>query len=343
MQRFLAILCLSLSFLYAESQESAYYRALQAEKNGDETAAQKAFEEALAIPGPYTQEIQEILALYREKSNPWDFHFSGDFSFYGVQATETFSASSHSENAENLNGTTNFILEYDAGNLVHALGATLAFDVFFRNENAKNIDSDRWQYSAGLDYSILGNTFIVDIGADFNDYDNESWNMDYFAWVDKTLFRNQTIRAGLSLWGFGNTDGSFSSALYGSIRNNSTRGLSAIFQLGARFDADSTFQDSKWIGPALKPSLAYNFKCGFSLGIRTGFFYAFAIDNSDIGKIKKTVLDITPKVSWNFKHIEIYTDIEHALRYYSIPASSKTTYPDKLSKTKVRIGFSWDS
>ena len=63
--RFIAIVLLLLtSLLFAETQESVYYRAMKAEEAGNVSAALAAFEEAVQIPGPYTEEIREIINEY---------------------------------------------------------------------------------------------------------------------------------------------------------------------------------------------------------------------------------------------------------------------------------------
>ena len=79
--RFIAIVLLMLSsLLFAETQESVYYRAMKAEEAGDVSAALAAFEEAVEIPGPYTQEIREIIDEYNKAlgstaviKSPWFF------------------------------------------------------------------------------------------------------------------------------------------------------------------------------------------------------------------------------------------------------------------------------
>ena len=81
--RFVAIVLLMLSsLLFAETQESVYYRAMKAEEAGDVSAALAAFEEAVEIPGPYTQEIREIINEYNKAlgttavtKSPWSFRF----------------------------------------------------------------------------------------------------------------------------------------------------------------------------------------------------------------------------------------------------------------------------
>ena len=66
--RFIAIvLLLMTSLLYAETQEDVYYRARKAEEAGDVSTALAAFEEAVLIPGPYTEEIREIIDEYYTK------------------------------------------------------------------------------------------------------------------------------------------------------------------------------------------------------------------------------------------------------------------------------------
>ena len=84
------VLLIFTSLLFAETQESVYYRAMKAEEAGDVSAALAAFEEAVQIPGPYTEEIREIIDSYykalgptTEKKIPWSLRFLGDIGFYG--------------------------------------------------------------------------------------------------------------------------------------------------------------------------------------------------------------------------------------------------------------------
>ena len=83
------------SLLYAETQESVYFRAMKAEEAGDVSAALAAFEEAVQIPGPYTEELREIIDEYykaldatTETKNPWSLRFLGDLGFYGLHYNE---------------------------------------------------------------------------------------------------------------------------------------------------------------------------------------------------------------------------------------------------------------
>ena len=57
-------LLLLVSHLFAESQESVYYRALKAEEAGNVAESIELFEKAVEVGGPYTEEINEILKEY---------------------------------------------------------------------------------------------------------------------------------------------------------------------------------------------------------------------------------------------------------------------------------------
>ena len=79
--RALAVVILLLSsVLLAETQEAAYYRALKAEEAGNVALALETFEEALALPGPYTDEIREIVRpeTYEGSALPQQL---GDFAY----------------------------------------------------------------------------------------------------------------------------------------------------------------------------------------------------------------------------------------------------------------------
>ena len=64
MRSIAVVILLLSSVLLAETQEAAYFRALKAEEAGDITLALESFEEAAALPGPYTEEIHEIVKEY---------------------------------------------------------------------------------------------------------------------------------------------------------------------------------------------------------------------------------------------------------------------------------------
>ena len=91
------VVVLLVSTLLAETQQEAYYRAMKAEEAGDIPAALKAFEEAVALPGPYTEELQGIINDYHEalgtsnidSVSPWKFHVAGELGLFGMHYKET--------------------------------------------------------------------------------------------------------------------------------------------------------------------------------------------------------------------------------------------------------------
>lgn len=344
MRIILTCLFLLISALYAETQENAYYRGLVAEKNGDLAMAIDAYKKALTLPGPYTEEIRETLMDLESIANPWAFHFSGNLAFYNIHTKESYAAGSISESAQKLDGSTTISAEYETSSWIHEFGTTFAFDVFFGNENAKVIDDDKWQYSIGLDYTLSGNTFLMDVGADFNNSENDSWDIDFFGWLEKILLKDGAFRLGASLLAYGDTKGMMSYAVYGSVRNGSGRGLQISANLGTRFEADSSLQSAKWVGPSFKPAIAFKAKNGLGLKLNANAFYAIAVGgpNSDFKKIRKLYVDLTPRISWEAGAFEIYTGLEQSMRFYTRPKSYSNTYPETKFTTRITAGIGWN-
>ena len=172
--RFVAVVLLLLtSLLYAETQESVYFRAMKAEEAGDVTAALAAFEEAVEIPGPYTEEIREIIDDYykaldtvEEKKNPWSLRFLGDIGFYGLHYNEYGGVEKVSETGGDVFFSLTPFVDYSSGDWIHSFGLGFSGDWFVANDDMPVLDTNDWNISVGLEYSLVGKSLMVDVGAD---------------------------------------------------------------------------------------------------------------------------------------------------------------------------------
>ena len=232
--------------LFAETQQEAYYRALKAEEAGDIPVALKAFEEAAALPGPYTEELQGIIRDYNEalgKSavdsvSPWEFHVAGEIGLYGMHYKET--GMDDGELGGDIFLNVNPYWDYTSGVWSHTFAATAQGDIFLNNDNMSVLDTNDWNLSLGLEYTLMGKSMLLDAGYDFN-VEGSEISSDFYAWFEKDFFRFEKQRVGAVAWAYYQTSGPMSYALYGAWHRTVPEGLNGTVYLGAKFEADSVF------------------------------------------------------------------------------------------------------
>ncbi len=248
MRSIAVILLLLSSVLLAETQEAVYFRALKAEEAGDIALALESFEEATTLPGPYTEEIRDIVREYYnalgEESeiatvSPWSFRFLGDLGFYGLHYGESGGVNKVSEDGGDLFLSLSSFVDYSVGTYIHSFGISLNGDWFVANENMPALDTNDWKFSLGLEYTLVGSSFLLDFGADLNFAQGDDVSPSFFGWVEKDVFRVGKNRLGLAAWGFYDTDGPLSFALYGAWHRMATYGWNVGTNVGVRFEADS--------------------------------------------------------------------------------------------------------
>lgn len=240
-----ALLLLS-SLLFAETQESVYFRALKAEESGDVAAALAAFEEAAQIPGPYTQEIREIIDEYydalgvaTEEKNPWSFRFLGDLGFYGLHYNEYGGVEKVSENGGDIFFSLAPFIDYSTGDWIHSFGLSFSGDWFVANDDMPVLDTNDWNISVGLEYSLVGKSLMLDVGADIKVVEGAYVSPNFYAWVEHDFYRFEKQRIGAATWAYYDPDGPLSFALYGSWHRTVPYGLNGSVYVGVRFEADS--------------------------------------------------------------------------------------------------------
>ncbi len=247
MRSIAVVILLLSSVLLAETQEAAYFRALKAEEAGDITLALESFEEAAALPGPYTEEIREIVKEYYKAlgvsedsaDNPWSFRFLGNLGFYGLRYSEFGGVDEVTEHGGDLFLSLTPFLDYTTGDYIHSFGIGLNSDWFVANENMPALDTNDWKFSLGLEYSLVGSSILLDVGVDLNFAQGEDVSPSFFGWIEKDFFRIEKNRLGMAIWGYYDADGPLAFALYGAWHRTSTYGWNAAAYVGGRFEADS--------------------------------------------------------------------------------------------------------
>ena len=224
MRRLLVVLLMLTSLLWAETQEEAYFRAMKAEESGDISAAVKAFEDAVALTGPYTAELKEILKNYYEAlgikgesgESPFGFRFIGDVGFFGLHYDESGLSNDVNEFGGDLFVSTGAFVDYTSGSKLHSLGLNLTGDWFLMNDNMPALDTNDWTLDVGLDYSLVASTYMVNLGVDLNLAERASPSVSFLGWGQKEFYRVGYDRFGGTLWFYYDTKGPLSTALYGS-------------------------------------------------------------------------------------------------------------------------------
>ena len=240
------------ALLYAETQEDAYYRAMKFEEAGDITAALQAFEEAAALPGEYTEEIQGIIREYKSalgladddssgaanKANPWEFHVAGELGLYGMHYKET--GLDTAEKGGDLFINVNPYFDYVSGIWSHTFAASVQGDYFLNNDEMSVLDTNDWNLVLGLEYTLMGRGMLLDAGYDFN-IEGDKLYSDFYLWLEKDLYKFEKQRVGAVAWAYYQTSGPMSFAAYASWHRTVSEGLNGTVYVGAKFEADCAF------------------------------------------------------------------------------------------------------
>ena len=147
----------------AESQEELYYRALKAEEAGDIPRALSLFDSAVAVSGPYTAEIQEIIDDYQEilgktdtdsvktlSDNSWEFHTYGKINYTGLHYKKE--SATDAETGNEATASISASIEYETQNWNHSFEINVSGDWFIDKENMPSLDTNAWETSARLLY-----------------------------------------------------------------------------------------------------------------------------------------------------------------------------------------------
>ncbi|MBQ7078347.1 MAG: hypothetical protein IJM92_01485 [Fibrobacter sp.] len=375
------ILLVFATALFAETQEQAYYRALKFEEAGDIPAALQAFEEAVALPGEYTEEIQGIIRDYEAalgmsdsdtvSASLWDsFHVAGELGLYGMHYKE--SGMEKGEMGGDLFLNVNPYLDYASGVWSHTFAASVQGDYFLNNDDMPVLDTNDWNIVLGLEYTLFGKSMLLDLGYDFN-IEGRNLSSDVYAWFEKDLFRFEKQRLGAVAWGFYQTSGPMSFAVYGSWHRTVPVGLNGTIYVGAKYEADSVFDYKsyfrsyddvvndttesltaddlvfqnvlgKWFGPIWRSRISYKFKNRITIEGKMNLYYRFAVGgpDSDFEKIKKFTGVWGATVSWKNWKLNYYLGLERKYTRLTLPHFYKKIYTESSSLTQLKLGVKWD-
>lgn len=247
-------LVLLASALFAQTQQDIYRQALEAEEAGDVSKSIELFEKARDAGGEYTEEINEILAEYYEAlggdadTSEVSFRFLGNLGFYGLHYAEYGSTKDVSENGGDLFASVSGYLDFSTGNWIHSIGVAFVSDWFVTNEDMPVLDTNDWTMAPGLEYSLIGQRLLLDIGVDFNITSEGDFNPAGYGWVEFDIARYTAQRFGVAGSIYYRKDGPATAGVFGSWHRSETPGLNGSAYLGAKYEADYLLDILGYVG-----------------------------------------------------------------------------------------------
>ena len=244
----IAILLLS-SRLLAESQEAVYYEAMKAEEAGEISKSIELFEKAAEIEGPYTDEIKDILKGYYQalgmNESSWSFRLQGDVSVHGMHYEESGGYEDIKDNGAETFFSLSLSANYTAGSLIHSFALIFSGNAFL-GDTISSLDSAQWTLAPGVEYDLVGESFLVSAGADFKFNENE-WYPLMYGWLEKSFFRFDKNKFGVALSVSDEWDRQFTASLFASWRRFSPSGFNAALFVGGRYFAENVFDYDAWV------------------------------------------------------------------------------------------------
>jgi hypothetical protein len=247
-------LVLLASALFAQTQQDIYRQALEAEEAGDVSKSIELFEKARDAGGEYTEEISEILEAYEEAlggdadTSEVSFRFLGNLGFYGLHYAEYGSTKDVSENGGDLFASVSGYLDFSTGNWIHSFGVAFVSDWFVTNEDMPVLDTNDWTMAPGLEYSLVGQRLLLDIGVDFNITSEGDFNPAGYGWVEFDIARYTAQRFGVAGSIYYRKDGPATAGVFGSWHRSETQGLNGSAYLGAKYEADYLLDILGYVG-----------------------------------------------------------------------------------------------
>ena len=247
-------LVLLASVLFAQTQQDIYRQALEAEEAGDVSKSIELFEKARDAGGEYTEEINEILSEYYEAlggdadTSEVSFRFLGNLGFYGLHYAEYGSQNDVSENGGDLFASVSGYLDFSTGNWIHSFGVAFVSDWFVTNEDMPVLDTNDWTMAPGLEYSLVGQRLLLDIGVDFNITSEGDFNPAGYGWVEFDIARYTAQRFGVAGSIYYRKDGPATAGVFGSWHRSETQGLNGSAYLGAKYEADYLLDILGYVG-----------------------------------------------------------------------------------------------
>jgi hypothetical protein len=219
-------------------------------------------------------------------------------------------------------------------------------DWFIDNDDMPSLDTSAWTASVGVSYSVIGNTLVLDVGADMEVSEGWEWSPDFYVWTEKYVAMTGRHKLGVAYWAYRNYDGPASVALYASWHRYVKYGWKSTAYLGGRFEADSIGTPQywlKWAGPAFKPTFAYRFKTDISVEAKTNWFYGFVVDGPDgeYEKVQKISGSWGLTISWNPGIWGLFAGVEQFYKYYIVPSGYTIGYAKNSLLSELKVGLNW--
>lgn len=374
---FLCIFCIS--SVSAETQESLFERALDAESEGDVPKTIALLEEAATYDGPYRAEIEDILKdYYAALQIKGKSKLSGNFLakvegagfIYEEYGNETSVKENFGETYVLLGGEFDY---HTQSGLTHFWSISLSADVFFREEETV-FDTSRWAFTPSLEYSLQGDWFALGAGVDLGVSERDGLLPAGTLFVERDVFQKKDHRAGVYTFGYVNGNGRarVQGDFYWNYR--SSLGLWYNVSIGVRLERDTVVSSyllqeevplenqttplrfyagrPTKLGPELRLQTGYKFSKAWSLDLRSTLYYGFGLDedswltqepNEEINTYQRQMLQgyWVLRGEWKGDIMGTYLSFgQHFIRYENVPAD----HPEILSVASIlseaRLGFS---
>ena len=242
-------LLLLVSLLFAESQESVYYRALKAEESGNVTESIELFEKAAEVGGPYTEEINEILKEYYQAlgigNSSLSYRFLGDLSFHGIYYEESWDYGNIREYGNEAFWTLSFSLDYSVSNLIHSFVLNYMGNAYV-GDKISPMDSVKWMMAPGIEYDLVGTNFVFCANVDLK-FNSEDWNPLLYGWFEKIWLRWDRHKLGTAFSLSKEWNGPLIAAMFASWHIYNPRGFNMSLLLGPRLYVEKVFDYDAWL------------------------------------------------------------------------------------------------
>lgn len=240
---------------------------------------------------------------------PLELNFTADISAYGSNYKLHGGVDPSSDWNSGAEVSLESSLGWETGSLMHEVG------VSFSADETSEQDSSQWTFTPGLEYSLMGSTFIVDASVDFDFSSDRDMLMGYMLWLQKKFLKHGAYSLSASGWIYYRNDGRILGDGCVNFRRFVKKGLGGKISLGAKVDADTLVSR---VGPVAKTNVSYKFPLGFSLDWNENLFYGWVTETDYEGGFVMDMLKITGDIQLNWKHqwITLYMTLRSIYRFY---------------------------
>ena len=91
----------------------------------------------------------------------------------------------------------------------------------------------------GIEYSLVGESLMLDVGMEYNIYDMDKFEPAAFLWFEFDAKRFEKQRIGAAIWGYTRWGGNTTAAVYATWHRTVPLGLNGQVYAGVKYEADS--------------------------------------------------------------------------------------------------------